>query len=548
MGKKFKLRVHDRGIPTSYDPYSFYRYRLENISKQATGIEGLVYQLVPWDYIRSFAFAIDPFSRFKTAPGKVAKVSRIRYRYTASILDGRKIEKRKLSQSWSSIQNFMNHNGLVGPIKYNPPTTEYSEVVASRQQPLQSVSKDTTRALRAPDEELGEFEKIKFNIYSSGRSIYTSYVVDVWDPISSGYLMPSHDGYRNSVSYTVGPSAATIRRTLADNFAASEKDILLETMKENCLAMFKGVNPQHRNSSIFRNVAELHDLPRSIATLRESASKLMKFEREFFHDLLNIRKQVNNFNAVIGQIPKEYVSYHFGWKQLYKDAMDLLTSPAKVSKQIDMLIRRSGKATTYRSTRNFTSGSSALNGFDYEVLEGESQKSLTHEIKRVIRLDMVINTTFTFPTINTPDFRERLFLDKLGVYPRATDIYNLIPWTWLVDWVTGLGNYVEILDEINHDKSLINWGFLTGHSTSELVSTIVTEASSTKIDYNIRQGAVFDTTKVNYNHSSVLEVKLQLRNSLASLFDVGSATGFRTLSDYQQSILGALLFQRVKHT
>jgi len=323
----------------------------------------------------------------------------------------------------------MNHNGLVGPINYYPPNTDYRETPTVRQVALESTSWDTTRSTRAPDEEMGEFEKLKFSIYSSGRSIYTSYIVDVYDPMTSGALMPAHDGYKDSTEVTIGPSAATIGRVLANNFAAREKEILLSTMKDNALSMFKGVNPQHRNSSIFRNVAELRDLPRSIATLRETSEKLMKFEREFFTDLTKLRKQVNNLSAVVSQIPKEYVSYHFGWKQLYKDVLDLLTSPAKISKQIDFLIQRSGKATTYRSKRSFVSGSNASEGFDYEVLNGESKVSLDHYIKRSITLDIVINTTFKFPSINTPDFRKTLFLDKLGVYPRVTDIYNLIPWT-----------------------------------------------------------------------------------------------------------------------
>jgi len=80
------------------------------------------------------------------------------------------------------------------------------------------------------------------------------------------------------------------------------------------------------------------------------------------------------------------------------------------------------------------------------------------------------------------------------------------------------------------------------------VSTIVTKATSVKADYNIRDRLIWDYTDVSYNHSSTLVAELQLRNSLASLYDVGSATGFRTLSDYQQSILGALLFQRAKRT
>jgi hypothetical protein len=549
MAKKLKISPsYGRGIPVSYDPYMFYRYRMEKFSKQAGGIEGLIYQLVPWSVIRSFAIAIDPFSRFKMAPGKFAPVERVRLRSMDSILNVRAINKWKSSTAFSSIVNYNNVNGLVGPIRYLPTNTETSTQVVKKQQPLVSTSRDTVQSMREPGTEMGEFEKIKYSIYSSPRQARTYYKVDIYDPISAGHLYTQHDGNTQNLTVSLSPTSATIRRVLAENVAAQEKYYLLECMQENALSMYKGVNPMHRTDSLFRNIAELHDLPRTIASLREGLSKLAEFERNFFQDIQKLRGTLNNVYSLASGIPKQYLSYHFGWKQLYKDALSLLTSPAKISKQIDMLIRRSGKKATYRSTRTFSSGSVALNGFDYEVLENETMKALDNHISRVITLDMVICSTFTFPTLNAPDFQKEFFLEKLGVYPRATDIYNLIPWSWLVDWATGLGNYIEILDEVNRDRSLINWGCLTGRSAVELRTTYASEVTSTLVDYNIRQSPnwVYETSR--HTHTSTLAIDLQLRKELGSLFDSGIDPGMRTLSQYQESILGALLFQRSKST
>lgn len=543
-------RQHYVNVPMSIDPDSFYQYRIQKRSEEAVGVEGLVYQLIPWRYIQSFAFAIDPFAAFKLAPGKIQVANRQRKIRRRTLLENtRQITVSEVYWGEKSIENYLNIPGKVGPVVALAPNTVNHAYPQGSPDPPYWTSWDTSYKTRDFGYTMGEFDKVKFTVYSTPRSVYSTSFTETYDDRGGSGGYPDIFNSRKTSSYTIAPTAATISESLCNEIANEQKTYLLAKMKKEALSMYKGINPQHRDSSLFRNIVELRDIPRSVATMQTTARNLIKFEQEFLsHAPDKLRRLLNSTNAVVKNIPNEYLSYHFGWKQLVKDTLDLLTSPKKISKKIDFLIRRSGKATTYRTHRSYDDAIDASSGFWYEVLDPETRKDLKHRIRRHIELDMVINTTFEFPPINIPAFRDKLFYDKLGVYPRVTDLYNLTPWTWLVDWFTGLGNYVEIIDETNKDKSIINWGVQTGKAVIELQSTHITQSSS-YLNRNFNGvNLPSSVTNVAHVHDSILKIDLQLRKDLGYLLDVKSLARPESLTPYQQSILGALLAQRTKFT
>jgi len=155
---------------------------------------------------------------------------------------------------------------------------------------------------------------------------------------------------------------------------------------------------------------------------------------------------------------------------------------------------------------------------------------------------MALNYTFRFPDVNVPEFSSRLWRHNLGLNPRPIDIYNLVPWTWLVDWFTGLGNYLEIIDTISTDDTVINWGMIT----SVTKGSLTTERES-KIDRF--QGSSFNYAgsgayiPVQFRNTSKFDYTFQLRKDLATIMDVKTTANVSTLTLYQQSILGAILAQ-----
>lgn len=536
-------RVDTRGLPEGYDPHYFYEYSSHERSKTADGVEGFLYRWMPLTLVKSFAFAIDPFSQFKVSSGVVTPVNRTRLRSRVSVLNTRYARTYAYTQS-HNFKSVLNHNF---PPTYNAPVVNSdSTTLLLKQDVVPDRSKDTTVKTRLVSSGTGELELFKFQIFSpERRQIYVSSSDDRYISSTDGSVGQSGSVYRYERTYY--PSAASITKTNINNLRDSELTRAYAEMPKLAISMFKDILPLRRNYSLFRNIVELRDIPRSIESYRKICGDLAKLDASLSKGL---RAVIFNTKTVLKDIPNEYLSFHFGWRQSLSDLAGLVNSPTKVAKQIEFLMARNGKATTYRSKRNFSNATPDVPGFSYETGFYDDGVVLKSRIDRSYEARMVVSNTYQFPPPDIPQLRKYYFWDKLGVNPRPTDIYNLIPWTWLVDWFTGLGNYVELIDEVNSDDGLINWGFLTLHCKGSLTTEF---KSTTTSHYGMRvfsSGPTQDFSrdeKVTNSHTSVLDYSLQLRKSLANVMDVNTTSDVNTLSSYQKSILGALLSQRSKY-
>lgn len=554
-------RFDTRGLPEGMDPEQLFRYRYDTLSKDAKGVESFLYKYMPYDLVKSFAFAIDPTYRYKVAPGTITAANRTKYRSTASVLQYRQSLRTRSLIDHNQETNYKGHSFCGSPyLVYNSIPIAPVTAVLSTQPVLVDRINDTTSRTRIFGSHQGELEMFKSVLLCPGRShekvIYTRTYYNTGFAGEScradGGTTAYETGTTDTTRTTYSPSAATLSSSTLSSLRTSEIALCKELSAHHAISLLKGVSPFTRDYSLSRNVAELKDLARSMISARRTADDL----KQLWSSLSSSKKTRDNVfdltSTNLKNIPSEYLSFHFGWKQLYKDLRDLVALPEKLSRRINFLILRSGKPSTYRAKRLSLSGSTSVSGFVYDVdnhdhvtLPGNGTRS---RIQRKHETRLVIGATFDFPPANTPQFRTRFFLDKIGLIPRFTDVYNILPWSWLVDWFTGFGNYLELIEEINHDPLLINWGVITTRTSGELITEFSTATSTRRI---IRVDGVLVEDSENWipsHHTSILEFECQTRQNVASVLDVNETTIRTSLSSYQLSILGALLAQRIDDT
>lgn len=468
---------------------------------------------------------MDPFRQLKLGAGRVTPAYRTRTKSTKSVLD-------------SQVYTYHRWGGING----NPPTHFHNSYPVGEQSAVKSVSIDTTRRERIPGSDLGELSLWKAEVISSGRRNHYQYRNSHYYGAEPPGVIVFTD--REDVVQTLSP-AAKINGSDVDYYLYSgEVANAYALMQKHCIGMFKGITPQKRTYTLFRNIVELKDVPRGIIQLRNSFQSLDRLA-----DVLKIptivRRKLHRLEITIDQVPKEYVSYWFGWRQLYSDSVNLLLAPNKIAKKIDLLVARNGQATTYRTSRKFEEHGMPPIGFQYNTL-GEYGSNQVNSFTRSTELKMVVNTTFEFPPSDVPNFRKKEFNRQLGLVPTPIDLYNLIPWSWLVDWFTGLGDYLEVIEAVNSDRELINWGLITAKVDYKLTTKYTGKLKWFSARGVLDQPGVYTEQVVNYNHESHLLCTLQLRKDLATIMDVNATTDIRTLSDYQLSILGAIIYNGTK--
>lgn len=543
---KSSTRIDTRGLPEDLDPRYFYEYRIMKRSKEASGIEGLILNYMPRSVIRSLAFAIDPYSQFRTSSGKITPTNRTVTREFRNVFDRQVWTRRNFNSYTASTKNYQNIPGREGPTKSWSTSSGTSGSYST--QNLLMTRSDTTRRTRIIGSTQGELELLKPTFVVPPnviRRVNTSYR---HLPIVGSGAFPEINDSEETVVTEVIPGAS-LSKANVDSLRSIEKSHANELIQKHSIPMYAGLSPQFRNFSFFRELVELRDLPRSILQLKDTLWNLAQVYKSVQDS--RVRDLVFSLGTSARDIPKEYVGYHFGWKLVYKALMDLLTKPEQASKQISLLIRRSGKATTYRSRRIITSVSdTGIPGFAVpDIHPSQSLSVLKHRIERTSEIRMVVNSTYDFPEVNRIKFAETKFLDKLGVFPRPTDLYNLVPWSWLLDWFTGMGDYVNIIDEINRDKSLINWGVISVISRGKLITNATANVTSTHTVQVSYSGTGTTTTlRTPHNYEAHCDFVFHCRRDLGGVPGLRKTSDIDSLSPYQKSILGALITLRAKYS
>lgn len=528
------------------DPRKFYEYQARARSANAVGLERFVYRLLGPDLISSVALAIDPMSNYRTASGKIDPVQRTRDRSIVSVLD----ESRIMDSFWTSTngQTMPNYGGRIGVfapfLTYtgsSSPNGGWPEGSGLKTQSYSVLTKDTTKRTRTIGTNQGEFETFKFQASSPTRTL----AFRSWYYVGKISTVPNPSITTDVTMYLrrIGPVAAVFPVGRRNDLKDKCDQLAQELIRKHAISMFKDVNPWARQYTLFRNIVELRDLPRSILQARSSLREVVRF-LESIPDR-NLAKAIGAIRGSIGNVPKEYLSFKFGWEQLYRAVNDLVELPQKMAKKVNFVIQRNGKPTRSRVKRDKLSGTfEGLPGFEYTLTDQDYNAVQTTKVEWKAELRLVVDSTLSFPTLDEPKFRKKEFARRLGLDPTISDVYNLTPWTWLLDWFTGTGQLIQHMENMYSDRRLINWGLFTVKITGKVVTTFHSEHYETTYTY-VDGMTSYNSPLVGHGHASSADFVYQTRRNAATLLDnVGITSLPSTLTDYQKSIISALVTQR----
>lgn len=488
------------------------------------------------DLIRNFAQVMDPFWKFKHSNVKPSEINRERT-FRICPFRERGVTSRVRVDTWrteSKPGSFYDQTGL---IYYPDPSPSNTYYPSTGQPELYGFVRDSTKKLRTIGSEGNEFELFKGTLSSTSRN-YTRdpyYATDVreftgWNP----ERRVLQKGIQNVI--TRGPDGLFSKASL-DNLIARERANADERIYSDSLKLLKKALPLSRETSVFRFLYELKDLPGTLKSLTENAIARIP-----------VKERVSG----------QYLNYQFGINPLVQDLLKLSTLPTAIAKKVNYLIARRGLATTFKSSYRMIEGIENPPGFAYDVYGTEASRSTFDTVgSRSINMRLVVNANVDFPAIATPALTNGKITDVgglkailasyySGAIPSLTDLYNILPWTWLEDWFSGLSDYLSCIEMINMDNTVVNWGYITYECKGELRSTY-------EADYEMSKATWFDDHWINENSkktihaSSTLRYKYTRRKSLGGTDGVKTMTKPETLDPFRATIASALLLQNTAH-
>jgi hypothetical protein len=225
----------------------------------------------------------------------------------------------------------------------------------------------------------------------------------------------------------------------------------------------------------------------------------------------------------------EYLNYQFGIAPLISDVQKLfeaLQDPAlrkavkhqlneehRVRKTIakDVTSTRRILTTSEMSTMNRLTG---LTGFVDTDLRYRIWSSCSFAYYQTTELDRLLNELDQV-------------LGGLGAVPRAIDVWNLLPWSWLVDWFTNINHVVTNLSYLGRDGLYLERGYIMAEYS----------LTETSVSTGMVLGRPFVSKGVRSH-----DRKYRTR---ASPFGFGLT--WKDFSPYQTSILAALGVSRLRY-
>jgi hypothetical protein len=539
---KYELSEEDR-LAQSLDPQGFYAERLTKLESEAVGLERFVYKLFGGEVVRSVTFAIDPLHPFKNLTHGVSTVSRFRnFRSFPPLARSVRYVRTTIHQyqepNATTIDEF--HDRL--PLKTDSTVTLNNLAPLTGQEALTGRIEDTSISTRPIGVTEGEFLLWKPYVWSPARSLKWTRNEDLIYNSS----VPEHPGrdfqFRVREVRASGP-AARFTQANSNTLYLAEKAMGETYIGDHVLRMVSNCMSLSRQFGLTYSVAELKDLPRSIRSTVEGIKDAFLEARA-----ISTRKGDKLLRGDNDKyLSNQYLNSVFGWAPIYRDVVKLLRTPERIAKKINYLMARQGLPTAFRDSFKVIEPLSSPPGFAYDTYVEETQTSIGTTGSREYEMRCMINQTVELPQITVPKLREELLSQLWGLNPTPEDVYNLVPWSWLVDWFGGIGDYVKAYNVVNTDPSIINYGFMTYRSVIEIRTDrvgSVLQTLNTKNQPPLNDPGITVNTTLYNRHSSVYRSIFQLRKSIGNAFDMRPSYELSNFDGSQLAILGALLTMR----
>jgi len=220
------------------------------------------------------------------------------------------------------------------------------------------------------------------------------------------------------------------------------------------------------------------------------------------HELPSIPLLLKNRLRNIKDIAGNYLNVEFGWKPLLNDIEKMYRLTFTIDDKLSRLIRNNGLEIRRRSKKEVTNedeiiaegvltrpfahlgdvsigGDSALEGYYTLGPFGpnglypfsDATGSVTYVAKRITTTTTSNCGTFKYycPDIGSLQWTERAKLELFGANPSPSTLWEVLPWSWLVDWFSNVGDIIS-----NLQTNAVDNETLTNFFSMKTVKTVRT--------------------------------------------------------------------------
>lgn len=185
-----------------------------------------------------------------------------------------------------------------------------------------------------------------------------------------------------------------------------------------------------------------------------------------------------NFSSIrsIKDIGNNWLAFQFGWKPLLSDIRKMVKAIFQIDSMLQNLIRNNGlpirrRAKVFNDSTSKVLSSANTIGINRNTWVDWPDRtnrypSARYEIKRSLQTEVWASSSFIFylKDIELPSVKQRLKLGLLGMNPTPASVWNALPWSWLIDWLTNIGDILNNMSSIAGERLVAQYFYVMGRT------------------------------------------------------------------------------------
>jgi hypothetical protein len=215
--------------------------------------------------------------------------------------------------------------------------------------------------------------------------------------------------------------------------------------------------------------------------LKEGIPTLPLNLKKRLEDLVSQDSKRNIPHRLAKGAAQDYLNVVFGWRPLVQDLRQMYNTFVTVQSRIEQIIRDNGRPVRRRGriSRTVSSSVTPFSGtemtryvfippiFGSTSDSGETgSDSRANGSKRIVTsTDITFSGRFRYYLPKAPDNRwtTEAGLALFGLNPSPSLVYELMPWSWLIDWFSNLGDVITNWSSNGIADLIIDYGYVMRH-------------------------------------------------------------------------------------
>lgn len=172
-----------------------------------------------------------------------------------------------------------------------------------------------------------------------------------------------------------------------------------------------------------------------------------------------------------------FLALTYGWGPLWGDIKKMLNVYQRVSDRIDFLIANTGKPVRRTGRLSSTTDSALLweeGGLRMRNTAPDLGKpSLSSAWRQSSRWNKTQNIWFSakyvfwLDDVRWPNTRAHIGAGLVGLRITPADVWDALPWTWLIDWFANVGDVLSNIKDQVAERSVSEYAYLMGETKRE---------------------------------------------------------------------------------